>query len=97
MYPGAPRPAMNDMMGGPRPPVLLPGGPRPRPRPRPRPCPPTTGLLLRLTASRACDASSSIALAERKSGHLLHHLMLILMEKVLLVGQCLNVLAHLLG
>ena len=40
MYPSAPRPAVNDMMGGPRPPVLLPGGPRPRPRPRPRPCPP---------------------------------------------------------
>ena len=96
MYPGAPRPAVNDMMGGPRPPVF-----RPCLRPRPRPCPPRpkplSGLLLRLTTSRACDASSSIALVKRKSGHLLHHLMLILMEKVLLVGQCLNVLAHLLG
>ena len=40
MYPGAPRPVVNDMMVGPRPPVLKPGGPQPRPRPWPRPCPP---------------------------------------------------------
>ena len=43
------------------------------------------------------DATSSVALIEQKSCHLLHHLMLILIEEILLLGQCLDVLAHLLG
>jgi len=55
------------------------------------------GWQLRLTASLASDVASSIALVECQSDHLFHHLMLILMEEILLVGQCLNVLAHLLG
>ncbi len=45
----------------------------------------------------APDASSSVTLVQQKSHHLLHHLMLILMELILLMGQCLEVLAHLLG
>jgi hypothetical protein len=40
------------------------------------------GRLLRLTATRTSDAASSIALIERQSRHLLHHLMLILMEEI---------------
>jgi hypothetical protein len=32
------------------------------------------------------DASSSVALVEQKSRHLRHHLMLILMELILLMG-----------
>jgi hypothetical protein len=43
------------------------------------------------------DAASSVTLIEQKSRHLLHHLMLVLMELILLMGQCLKVLAHLLG
>ncbi len=55
------------------------------------------GRRLRLTPSWRTNATSSIALIERQSCHLLHHLMLILMEEILLVGQCLNAMAHLLG
>jgi hypothetical protein len=36
----------------------------------------------------ASNVASSVALIERKSRHLLHHLMLILMEEILLLGQC---------
>ena len=52
------------------------------------------GRRWRQTASLSSDA---VALIEQKSRHLLHHLMLILMELILLMGQCLEVLAHLLG
>ena len=47
--------------------------------------------------SLASDAASGTALIERKSRHLLHHLMLVSMELLLLMGQCLDVLAHFLG
>ena len=40
------------------------------------------GRRWRQTASLLSDASSSIALVERKSHHLLHHLMLILIELI---------------
>ena len=55
------------------------------------------GQWLRLIASWTSNSASNISLIEQQSCHLLHHLMLILMEEILLVGQCLNVLAHLLG
>ena len=46
------------------------------------------GRRWRRTASLASNVASSVALIERKSRHLLHHLMLILMEEILLLGQC---------
>ena len=39
--------------------------------------------------SLASDAASGVALIEKKSRHLLHHMMLVLMELILLMGQCL--------
>ena len=55
------------------------------------------GRWCRWTTTLAPDASSSVALVEQMSRHLLHHSMLILMELILLMDQCLEVLAHLLG
>jgi len=40
----------------------------------------------RRTASLSSDASSSVTLVEQKSSHLIHHLTLISMELILLMG-----------
>jgi hypothetical protein len=47
------------------------------------------GRRWRQTKSLVSDAASGVALIEQKSRHLLHHLMLVLMELILLMGQCL--------
>ncbi len=55
------------------------------------------GSWWRRTAPLASDASACVALVEQEGCHLLHDLVLILLELLLLMGQCLDVLVHLLG
>ncbi len=45
----------------------------------------------------ASNALARVALVEQEGCHLLHDLVLILLELLLLMGQCLDVLVHLLG
>jgi hypothetical protein len=55
------------------------------------------GYWWRRTAPLASDASARIALVEQEGCHLLHDLVLILLELLLLMGQFLDVLVYSLG
>jgi hypothetical protein len=55
------------------------------------------GSWWRRTEPLASDALACVALVEQEGCHLLHDLVLILLELLLLMGQCLDVLVHLLG